>query len=69
MSFIKAKNHLEKYNLENKIMEFDVSSATVKEAAQALNCSEGEIAKTMEATSTTCFQKQMIQTKHYMEKI
>lgn len=47
MSFIKAKKHLEKYNLENKIMEFDVSSATVKEAAQALNCTEGEIAKTM----------------------
>ena len=47
MSFIKAKEHLEKYKLENNIMEFDVSSATVKEAALALNCTEGEIAKTL----------------------
>ena len=28
-------------------MEFDVSSATVREAANALGCSEGEIAKTL----------------------
>ena len=28
-------------------MEFDISSATVKEAAIALGCSEGEIAKTL----------------------
>lgn len=47
MSFIKAKEHLKKYGLENNIMEFDVSSATVKDAALALNCSEGEIAKTL----------------------
>ena len=30
MSFIKAKEYLEKYGLENKIMEFPVSSATVE---------------------------------------
>ena len=47
MSFIKAKEHLQKYKLENNIMEFDVSSATVKEAAIALNSKEGEIAKTL----------------------
>ncbi len=47
MSLNKAKEHLKKYNLENKIMEFPVSSATVKEAALALNCSEAEIAKTL----------------------
>lgn len=47
MSFIKVKEYLKKYNLEDRIMEFDVSSATVKEAAIALGCSEGEIAKTL----------------------
>ena len=47
MSLQKAKEHLQKYGLENKIMEFAVSSATVKEAALALNCKEEEIAKTL----------------------
>ena len=47
MSFIKAKEYLKKFNLEDRIMEFDVSSATVKEAANALGCTEGEIAKTL----------------------
>ena len=47
MSLIKAKEYLTKYGLENKIMEFDVSSATVKEAAKAINCKEGEIVKTL----------------------
>jgi prolyl-tRNA editing enzyme YbaK/EbsC (Cys-tRNA(Pro) deacylase) len=47
MSFVKAKEYLSKYNLEDKIMEFDVSSATVSEAAMAINCSEGEIVKTL----------------------
>ena len=47
MSFVKAKEHLKKYGYENKIMEFNVSSATVKEAALALNCDEDEIAKTL----------------------
>ena len=47
MSFIKAKEYLKKFNLEDRIMEFDVSSATVKEASNALGCTEGEIAKTL----------------------
>ena len=47
MSFEKAKNHIKKYKLEKKIMEFDVSSATVAEAAQAINCKEEEIVKTL----------------------
>ncbi len=47
MSLTKAKEHLKKYGLEDKIMEFSVSSATVKEAAIALNCKEEEIAKTL----------------------
>lgn len=47
MSLERAKEYLEKYNLDDKIMLFDVSSATVKEAAKAINCKEEEIAKTL----------------------
>ena len=47
MSFIKAKEHLKKFNLENKIIEFPVSSATVKKAAEALGCEEARIAKSL----------------------
>ena len=47
MSFIKAKEYLQKFGLENKVMEFDVSSATVAEAAKAINCKEEEIVKTL----------------------
>ena len=47
MSLVKAKEYLKKHGLENKIMEFDVSSATVKEAAIAINCKEEEIVKTL----------------------
>ena len=47
MSLERAKEHLKKYNLEDKILEFDTSSATVEEAAKALGCSPGEIAKTL----------------------
>ena len=35
------------YKLDGKIMLFDVSSATVKEATKAINCREEEIAKTL----------------------
>ena len=47
MSFIKAKSYLKQFNLEDRIMEFDVSSATVEEAAKAINGIEGEIVKTL----------------------
>lgn len=47
MAFEKAKEHLKKFGLDDKVMEFDVSSATVKEAAVAANCAEAEIAKTL----------------------
>lgn len=47
MSFIKAKEYIKKYGLEKNIMEFTVSSATVEEAAKAVNCKEEEIAKTL----------------------
>lgn len=47
MSLEKAKEHLKKYKLDQNIMEFTTSSATVQQAATALNCTEGEIAKTL----------------------
>ena len=47
MSFEKAKAHLAKFGLEDNIMEFDVSSATVPLAAAALGCQTGQIGKTL----------------------
>ena len=47
MSFIKAKEYLEKYNLGDRIMEFKESSATVEEAARVVGCTEAEIAKSL----------------------
>lgn len=47
MSLTRAKNHLKKYNLEDRVMEFDASTKSVKEAALAVGCKEKEIAKTL----------------------
>ena len=47
MSLKKAKEYLQKYGLEKRIMEFDISSATVEEASKAINCKQEEIAKTL----------------------
>ena len=47
MSVEKATSHLKEFGLEDKIMLFDVSSATVAEAAQAIDCKEAEIAKSL----------------------
>ena len=47
MGFDKAKEHIVKFQLEDRIMEFPVSSATVEEAAKAVGSSEAEIAKTL----------------------
>lgn len=38
MSIEKVKSYFKQFNMEDKIMEFPVSSATVTEAAKALNC-------------------------------
>ena len=46
MSIEKARAHLAKYHLEDKILEFDVSSATVELAAQAVGVEGARIAKT-----------------------
>ena len=47
MSLVKVREYLKKHNIDDRIMEFDVSSATVREAAIAIGCKEEEIAKTM----------------------
>lgn len=47
MSFFQAKEYLKKFNLENRIMEFDKSSATVEEASIAIGCKAEEIAKSL----------------------
>ena len=47
MSMDRARSHLARHGLEDRIIEFDVSSATVALAAQALGCEEARIAKTL----------------------
>ena len=47
MSIEKAKIYLKQFALDGNIMEFNVSSATVKDAAVAVGCTEGEIAKSL----------------------
>ncbi len=42
-----VREYFKKFGIENKILEFDVSSATVQLAAKALNTAEGRIAKSM----------------------
>ena len=38
MSIERAKAYFKNWGMENRILEFDVSSATVELAAQALSC-------------------------------
>lgn len=47
MAIEKVKEYFRKYDMEEKIQEFDVSSATVELAAQALHCEPCRIAKTL----------------------
>ena len=47
MSIEKARKHLETLGFENRIIEPEHSSATVAEAAAALGCEPGMIAKTL----------------------
>lgn len=47
MAFDRSKKHLEQFGLSDRVMEFPVSSATVSEAAIALQCDEDLIAKTL----------------------
>ena len=47
MAIDKVKSYFEIYHMEHRVLEFDVSSATVELAAQALNCEPCRIAKTL----------------------
>lgn len=47
MAIDKAKEHLKKFGFEDRVQEFDVSSATVELAAQAVGVEPGRIAKTL----------------------
>lgn len=47
MSIEKAKNWLRRFGVEDRVREFDTSSATVELAAQAVGCAPARIAKTL----------------------
>lgn len=47
MSIDKAKAYLKQFNMEERVMEFEQSSATVELAAQAVGCEADRIAKTL----------------------
>lgn len=47
MAIEKVREYLKGFGVEDKILEFDVSSATVELAAQALGCEPCRIAKTL----------------------
>ncbi|EOS29240.1 hypothetical protein C804_03686 [Lachnospiraceae bacterium A4] len=47
MAIEQVRTYLKQYGVEEKILEFDVSSATVELAAAALNCEAQRIAKTL----------------------
>mgnify|MGYP002509724194 CR=1 FL=1 len=47
MSIEKVKAYFKKYGMEERIQEFDVSSATVELAAAAVHCEPQRIAKTL----------------------
>lgn len=47
MAIEKVRDYFRKYGIEDRIREFDVSSATVELAAEALDCAPQRIAKTL----------------------
>lgn len=47
MAIEKVRNYFKEQGIAERIQEFEISSATVALAAQALNCEEGRIAKTL----------------------
>ena len=52
MAIEKVKEYFKEYGIEGRIKEFDVSSATVELAAQALHCEPCRIAKTLSFMAT-----------------
>ena len=47
MSVEHVREYLRRFDAQDRVMEFEVSSATVELAAQALGCEPGRIAKTL----------------------
>ena len=47
MAIEKVKEYFKQFGIENRVIEFNVSSKTVELAAQALNCEPCRIAKTI----------------------
>lgn len=47
MAIERVKDYFKQWGIEDKILEFDVSSATVELAAQAIGCEPERIAKTL----------------------
>ena len=47
MAVEKVKEYFRQYGMENRVQEFEVSSATVELAAEALHCEPCRIAKTL----------------------
>lgn len=47
MAIEKVKTYFKRYGMEERVLEFDVSSATVELAAAALHCEPQRIAKTL----------------------
>lgn len=47
MSIERVKTYFQTLGIENRIQEFETSSATVALAAEALRCEESRIAKTL----------------------
>lgn len=47
MSFQKVKEYFRALGMEDRVIEFPVSSATVELAAQAIGCTQAQIAKTL----------------------
>lgn len=47
MAIEKVKEYFKKFGMENRVQEFEVSSATVELAAEALHCEPCRIAKTL----------------------
>ena len=47
MSIERVRAYFKALNMDERILEFEVSSATVELAAKALNCEESRIAKTL----------------------
>jgi len=47
MSIEEVKSYFEKFNMKERVLEFEASSATVELAAAALHCEPARIAKTL----------------------